>query len=187
MTLDDAYAELIDYLNSQDEQPRVRKKHRLPIECYAASDCEFFFTICARHQRQPFADAKLASCIIESLLWRKRRHNWTMFCYCLMPNHLHFIVRPPERSLRLFNAGVRQIVPKGILDEVGEFKSYTTTQIWWKHGGAGPLWQESSYDHVFRYKDSLESAVYYVLNNPVRKNLAKHWEDYPYSRIVDPL
>ena len=81
--------------------------------------------------------------------------------------------------------GVRGIVPEGILDQVGTFKRFTTTQIWWKQGGAGRLWQRSSYDHVIRYNKSVEPVVHYVLNNPVRKGLVRDWEDYPYSAIED--
>jgi REP element-mobilizing transposase RayT len=179
------YREYIDYLNTRDAEQRRRKKHRLPMECYTASDCEFFFTICARHQGEPFSNPDLATAVVESLLWRKQHHNWTLFCYCLMPDHLHFIVQLPPHEIRYFNAGARGIVPEGILDHVGNFKKYTT-MMWWRQGGAEKLWQHSSYDRVIRYNESVEPAVYYTVNNPVRKGLVARWEDYPYSAIVDP-
>ncbi len=53
-------------------------------------------------------------------------------------------------------------------------------------GGTGPLWQRSSYDRVIRYNKSIEAAVFYVLNNPVRKGLVEDWQQYPYSALVDP-
>ena len=74
----------------------------------------------------------------------------------------------------------------GILAHIAQFKRYTTTQIWWKHGGTGQLWQKSSYDKVFRFMDSPENAAMYVVNNPVRKGLVAHWEEHPYSAMVDP-
>jgi putative transposase len=185
MTDDEGYTEFIAYLNTHDAEQRQRKKHRLPMECYTASDCEFFFTICARHQGEPFANPQLAQAIVESLLWRKRFHNWMLFAHCLMPDHLHFIVQLQPHQIRYFNAGARGIVPEGILDHIGNLKKFTTTQIWWKQGGVGKLWQRSSHDRVIRYNQSVEPAVHYVLNNPVRKGLVKHWEDYPYSAIVD--
>ncbi len=84
------------------------------------------------------------------------------------------------------NAGARGLVPESILDQIGNFKKYTTTQVWWKHGGQGLLWQKSSYDRVIRYNESVQEAVSYVLNNPVRKGLMKRWDDYPNSSVVDP-
>jgi REP element-mobilizing transposase RayT len=180
------YAAFIDYLNTRDQEQRERKKHRLPIECYAASDCEFFFTLCARHLNQPFTNPDLARAVIEALLWRKRRHHWTLFCYCLMPDHLHLIVQLPSQQTRYLNAGARGIIPEGILDHVGNFKKYTTTQLWWKMGGTGQLWQQSSYDRAIRYNQSIEPAVHYIVNNPVRKGLVQDWREYPYAAIIDP-
>ena len=84
-------------------------------QCYTASDCEFFFTICARRNGEPFTNPELAKAIIEALLWRKRHHNWTMYCYTLMPDHLHFVVQLPAHQIHYFDAGGRGIVPKGIL------------------------------------------------------------------------
>jgi len=74
---------------------------------------------------------------------------------------------------------------EGALEHVRDFKKYTTSQVWQLHGGAGSLWQKSSYDRVIRYNDSIEVTMHYVLENPVRKGLVTQWEDYPYSGIVD--
>ena len=78
------------------------------------------------------------------------------------------------------------MVPVGVLDQVGDFKKYTTTQVWWQRGGSEQTRQRSSYDRVIRYNESIQEAASYVLNNPVRERLVKKWEDYPYSGVVDP-
>lgn len=179
------YAALIEYLKNQIPKERNRKKHRLPIASYTASDCEFFFTMCARHHGEPFVNPNLAQAIVDSLLWRKQYHNWKLYCYTLMPDHLHFLVQLPPHQIRTMNAGARGIVPEGILDHIGNFKKYTTTQVWWKSGGVGQLWQKSSYDRVIRYNQSVAPVVHYILENPVRKGLVTYWQDYPYSAIVD--
>lgn len=31
----------------------------------------------------------------------------------------------------------------------------------------------------------METAVYYVLENPVRKGLVECWEEYPFAAVVD--
>ena len=184
---DDEYTAYCAYIASLKERPE-RKPHRLPIENYATSDCEFFFTICADdRQAQPFTNATLAQSILDSLVHIRKQYGWTLYCYCLMPDHLHFIARLPEREIEHFDAGARGVVPKTILDHIGAFKSFTTSQIWWKQGHSGVLWQKSSYDSAIRYNDSIRPAVLYVLNNPVRAGLVAHWEDYPYSRVVDAV
>jgi REP element-mobilizing transposase RayT len=180
------YLDFIDYLNTSDAEEQSRKKHRLRMECYAASESEFFFTLCARHQGKPFTASDLAEAIIGSLLWRREKHRWLLFCYCLMPDHLHFIIRLIPGETHLYNAGARGKVPVGVPDQVGDFKKYTNTQVWWQREGSGQLWQRSSYDRVIRYNQSIQESASYVLNNPVRKHLVNKWEDCPYSGVVDP-
>lgn len=179
------YGALIKILNADDASRHVRRKHRLPAECYTLSDCEYFFTLCARHQGTPFTERDLAVAVVESLLWRKQQHHWRLYTLCLMPDHLHFLLSLEPHEPSYINGGARGILPEGILNQVAGFKSFTTTQIWWKQGGNGPLWQRSSYDRVIRYNQSIQHAASYILDNPVRKGLVKQWQNYPYSRIVD--
>ena len=181
------FREMLDLLNARDVGRRCRKTHRLPLERYSATDCDFFFTICARHQGKVFLDDALARRIIDALLWRRDHHDWHLFCYCLMPDHLHFILRLLVEDARILNGGIHGPRTVGVLDQVGWFKSYTTTQCWWNLGGSGELWQTSSYDRVIRYTDSVDDAVAYVLNNPVRKGIVEEWSQYPYAAIIDPL
>src|SRR5690349_19792993 len=105
---------------------RERKLHRLSMAVYAATEYEFHFTVCARHQDEPFRDRRLADKVVESLLWTKSNYGWLLYCYCLMPDHLHFVCRLTEQDAKLLNAGARGVVPEGVLDHLGRFKSFTT-------------------------------------------------------------
>jgi putative transposase len=170
---------------SSPHEHRKRKAHRLASAVYAATEYEFYFTVCARHQGEPFRDPRLAEIVIESLLWTKRHYRWLLFCYCLMPDHLHFVCRLTESDVRQLNAGARGIEQEGVLDHLGRFKSYTTSQSW-KLGLSGKLWQKSGYDRVLDMERPFVEVVEYALNNPVRKGLVSVWEEWPYSKIVDP-
>jgi REP element-mobilizing transposase RayT len=161
-----------------------RKLHRLPIELYSLTEYEFFFTVCARHQGSPFTTPALAHEVIKSLLWTRAHYKWQLFCYCLMPDHLHFVCRLTERDARIFNAGARGAQVEGILDHLGRFKSFTTNTSW-KHGFTGKLWQQSSHDRVLDMERPFEDVVLYTLRNPVRKGWVAEWEDWPHSAIVD--
>ena len=164
----------------------VRKNHRLPAESYSSPDCCYFFTICT-HDRSPlFTNHQLAQSIIESLLWRHHKGVWNLHCYCLMPDHLHIIVGIKRDGSQSMNAGARGSVSKGILDQIAEFKRYTA-HLWHKSEEAGPLWQRSSFDSIIDQLELVDDLILYVLNNPVRKGLAKCWEDYPYCGKLDIL
>ena len=102
-----------------------------------------------------------------------------------MPDHLHFVCCLTRSEGRATNAGARGALPEGVLDHLARFKSFTTSESW-KLGHQGPLWQRSSYDRVFDMQRPFEQVAAYVPDNPVRKGLAARWEDWPYSRIVDP-
>ncbi|NUQ66562.1 MAG: transposase [Pirellulales bacterium] len=171
-------------MSSFDQYPQ-RKRHRLPAAVYATTEYEYYATICARHQGEPFRDPRLAKKVIESLLWTKEEYKWLLFCYCLMPDHVHFVCRLTDEDVKRINAGARGVQAEGVLDHLGRFKSYTTNQSW-KLGLSGKLWQKSSYDRVLDLEHPFIEVVEYTLNNPVRKELVRVWEEWPYARIVDP-
>ena len=162
-----------------------RRRHRLPAAAYATTEYEYCFTVCAREQGEPFRNPRLAKKVVESLLWTKRNYEWHLFCYCLMPDHLHFVCRLTDRDAALINAGARGVQLEGVLDHLGRFKSYTTSQAW-RLGLSGRLWQKSSYDRLLDLERPFLEVVQYTLNNPVRKELVLQWEEWPYSGIVDP-
>jgi putative transposase len=134
---------------------------------------------------KPFLNDRLANEVIDSLLWTRKRYKWLLFCYCLMPDHLHFVCRLTTDSLRFVNTGARGIQPEGVLDHLARFKSFTTTKSW-ACGLVGPLWQRNSYDRVFDLAQPLEEVIEYTLANPERKRLEVDWNKWPYLRIVDP-
>jgi REP element-mobilizing transposase RayT len=168
-----------------DERLQDRKCHRLAPALYATTDHEYYFTVCARQQGKPFCDRKLAETVVDSLIWTKNRYQWLLFCYCLMPDHLHFVCRLTVDDAKRFNGGARGVQTAGVLDHLARFKSYTTSQSW-KLGFSGKLWQKNSYDRILDMERPFVEVVEYTLNNPVRKELVKEWHEWPYSRIVDP-
>ena len=72
--------------------------------------------------------------------------------WCVMPNHVHFLIRPREGYL----------LPK-ILQEL---KSASAKEINILLGSEGSLWQKESYDHVVRDADDYWNQRSYILGNP---------------------
>jgi hypothetical protein len=44
-----------------------------------------------------------------------------------------------------------------------------------------PLWQTRYFDHVLRPGESVEDFAWYIWLNPVRKEMVKRPEEYPFS------
>jgi REP element-mobilizing transposase RayT len=150
-----------------------RKRLRLKDFDYSNPSHVFFITICARDKAAPFLNSELAEEIVSSLMVLKERKEFPVYCYCLMPDHLHIVISPS-----LSSGSVSRIVRS--------FKSFTT-KIAWEHEVSGRLWQKSFYDHVVRNDENLMSICQYILMNPVRKALVERAEDWEYSGLMDPL
>ena len=146
--------------------------HRLAGFDYRDVDHAYFLTICARHGT-PFGDPALNREIIASLHWLRERRRLMVYAYCLMPDHLHLLVRL-----------VDQRQPLGRV--IGAFKSWTTRQSWQLEYD-GQLWQPRFYDHIVRKSEAGERIVGYILANPVRKGLVEEASGYPWSGTPDPL
>jgi putative transposase len=94
------------------------------------------------------------------------RHGVEIWCYCLMPNHVHLIAVPPsEEALRL---------------AIGEAHRRYTRGVNFREGWRGHLWQGrfASFPMDERY---LLAAARYVELNPVRARIVTKPEDYPWS------
>lgn len=184
----DQMAEIQALLNDEAaRRERRRRPHHLPPEAYATTDAVYCITLCARHQGAPFEVAPVALGVVGAMRFYRDRGLCFVYAYCLMPDHLHAV-------LQLAPAPARPEEPRSARDEaplvtlkrlISRFKSYTTSQIAWKHGLEGPLWQRDFYDHIGRNPEDIENQCRYTLDNPVRKELVRSWEQYPWSGILD--
>jgi putative transposase len=177
------------FLNGEEQRrARRRRPHHLPAEFYVNRSAVYCVTLCARHHGQPFLDARLAAAVTAAVRFYRERGLWMVYTFCLMPDHLHAVVRlgEPVGPEELRWDEDPDAPPRGLKRRVGNFKRYTTTQIAWRHGLRGRLWQRDFYDHIARGEAEFEAQCRYVLENPVRKELVTRWEDYPWAGVLDP-
>ena len=86
-----------------------------------------------------------------------------------MPDHVHLILTP------LVNQQRDEIY--SLIAIMRTIKSASAHLINRQLRRNGAVWQEESFDHVLRSSDGLDAKVNYVLQNPVRKGLAKDWRE----------
>jgi putative transposase len=89
-----------------------------------------------------------------------------VLAYCLMPNHVHFVMVPSHKD--------------GLRASVGEAHRRYTRRINFRQGWRGHLWQERFHSFLMD-ENYLLSAVRYVENNPVKANLCVKAEDWEWS------
>jgi REP element-mobilizing transposase RayT len=112
-------------------------------------------------------DLVLSSCCHD------HRVKYELYVAVVMPDHVHLILTPlvdqqPDEIYSLI-AIMRTI------------KSASAHLINRQLKRNGAVWQEESFDHVLRSSDGLDAKVNYVLQNPVRKGLAKDWREYKWA------
>ena len=146
-------------------RPR-HKRIRLGAGDYGRPGTICSVTIAVRDREPIFTNPDIASAAVDVLRVRSTRSAIKVYGYCVMPDHVHMIIEP---------SGTCDIVTF-----VGQFKSLSLRQAW-AHGVRGSFWQTSFWDHFLREEEALGDAVMYILNNPIRAGLVKHWREYPYS------
>jgi REP element-mobilizing transposase RayT len=144
---------------------RHRKNVRLKKEIYSNQNQIFSITICTKDRRPIFGKELWAKKIIETFQTELFRKNTKSYAYCLMPDHLHLLVSPKNGN---------------IVDFIRRWKSYTANLLN-KSGWDGPCWQRGFYDHALRKDEDIRTTTEYIVHNPVRKHITKHWREYPYS------
>lgn len=154
-------------------KPYSPHPHRLGRALYAEAGRITFITICATSPHRPFVQPNLNRTVIDLLAANQARLNCTVFTYCLMPDHIHFLVKPNEDGI-------------SVLTFTDQFKGKTTNASW-KHGWRGKLWQRDYYDHVVRHNESLIAIAQYIVDNPLRKGLVAAAEEWPWNGHLNPL
>ncbi len=94
------------------------------------------------------------------------RTGTTVWAYCLMPNHVHFVVVPSHED--------------GLRAAIGEAHRRYTRQVNLREGWQGHLWQERFHSFPMD-EDYLLAAVRYVERNPVAAGLCRRAEEWPWS------
>ncbi|MEI8195432.1 MAG: transposase, partial [Phycisphaerae bacterium] len=85
---------------------------------------------------------------------------YRLFTWCLMPNHVHVVLRPME--------------PHDLAGVVHSWKSFTAHQANLILGRKGGFWMPEYYDHLIRDARNFCQTCRYVLNNPKKAGL-RNW------------
>ena len=132
---------------------------RLPADAYSNREHTFHVVIHAFPDIQPFR-AALGQAIWGSLFAELDRQSVQLLAACLMPDHLHTIVKPLELAIPAW---------------VHNFKSVSTHRAR-EQSGPPRIWQPGFYDRRIRDEREYDATLQYVLSNPSKANLA----DWPF-------
>jgi putative transposase len=135
-----------------------------------ANEFAFFVTFCVRNRVKAFSDSRIAS-LARDVLFEYREAKWyRLWCYCIMPDHVHLMIRLLGRSRSLSR------VVATLKNKITYRARCTGVRIAWQHG---------FHDRVKRSFEHIDEYATYILANPVRAGLVKECIEYPFCGIVD--
>ena len=118
-----------------------------------------------------FEDADYAL-YLDLLAQAAERAEAEIWCYCLMPNHVHIIIVPSDQD------GLRRT----FADTHRRYTGYVNARNRW----TGHLWQ-GRFGAVAMDETHLAAAVRYVSLNPVRAKLVERPQDWRWSSVTAHL
>ena len=124
---------------------------------------------CNTYAKRPLFNDKRAACfLLNTLGYYKYALKYSLYCYCIMPEHIHLIIQPHLKKHNISDI-MRHIK--------GSFGINYNKLI----RKSGPVWQNRFFDTALRTEKDLITRLNYNLQNPVRRGMIKEAKDYPYS------
>ncbi len=106
--------------------------------------------------------------MVQNALMHFDGDRYEIVAWCIMPNHVHVIVRP---------LGENQLS-----EILHSWKSFTAKEANRILRRTGQFWQEEYYDHLIRDEEEFNAEVQYVLDNPLKAGL----KDWPWRGMKRP-
>jgi len=109
-------------------------------------------------------DSRIAKIVADTIL-HFDGHRYTLWAWCVMPNHVHVIFSP-----------LGEYTLESILHS---WKSYSALEANKVLGRMGRFWQREYFDHLVRNEASLLKITRYVQENPQKAGL----HDWPWVEV----
>lgn len=113
-----------------------------------------------------------------------------IICYCLMPNHFHFIVQANEKSIKERKSFGGKPMQE-FAYRIGILLSSYSQAINKQNKTTGSLFQQKTKAKILceeidgKKENYLENCFFYIHSNPVKAGLVKDLNDWPYSSYLD--
>ncbi len=110
---------------------------------------------------------KISQIVFDSLLYLKKFGE--LHTFTIMPNHIHLLMTIESKHSLSY-----------LMQNHKRFTSRNANKVLNREG---QFWNHEYYDHYVRNDNEFYSIAWYIINNPVKANLVKHWKQWPYTWI----
>jgi putative transposase len=127
---------------------------------------QYFLTFCTHERHRLFVRADAVGLVRTQIARASANACMSVVAYCFMPDHVHLLVegQSDDSDCKRFIARAKQY-----------------SGFYYQAEFGGQLWQRYGYEHVLRDDEAMVSVARYILENPVRAQLAASVQDYPFS------
>jgi len=146
-------------------------------------------TFCCYRNRAFLSKERTCQYLVDAVQMAKIKHDFDLWAYVFMPEHVHILICPrtQDYSISQILLSIKQSVsrkaiiylrkhnPRG-LRSLATGQKHTPYRFWQSGGG---------YDRNISSPNTLTSAVRYIHNNPVRRELVASAEQWYYSSARD--
>ena len=120
---------------------------------------------------------EIATMIVKNLL-KMNAKQYKLFCFCIMPNHVHVLIKPKLKFEK---------TPYSLAEIFRGHKGVTARKANLILHRSGSFWQAESYDHYIRDSEEFYNIAWYILNNPVKVKLVQNVRDWEFTWIDKDL
>ena len=99
---------------------------------------------------------------------------YKLWCYCIMPNHVHLVITTLKDAPPLYNI-------------LQKHKRHTAKECNKLLNRCGQFWTHESYDHIVRNDDEFNRIAFYTINNPVKAGFIKKWQEWKWTYLNPEL
>lgn len=140
---------------------------------------ETFDTFLNKYSKSPMwlSIDSIAVKVKESLHFMDKKM-YDLFAYCIMPNHVHVMIKPLRKSNN---------VVYSLANIMYSLKRFTANECNRLLEKKGQFWHNESYDHFIRDDKDFEYQLYYLLNNPIKAKLIDKTKMWKHSWMNDDL
>jgi putative transposase len=127
----------------------------------------------SRNEPYWLKEDEIAKIVADSLHFCAEKF-YKLWCYCIMPNHVHLVITTLQDAPPLYTI-------------LQKHKRYTAVECNKILNRTGKFWTHESYDHIVRNSDEFNNIVFYTINNPVKAGFVKAWKDWKWTYLNPEL
>ncbi|MGL1889557.1 MAG: hypothetical protein OCD76_23790 [Reichenbachiella sp.] len=102
-------------------------------------------------------------------------------CYCLMPNHIHFLIRTKSEELLLKHPKYKGDIHKTVMQQLSNLLNGYAKAYNKKYERRGALWIDYTKRYNIETDNYLTSVINYIHQNPVKHGFTDKIEGWTHS------